>query len=96
MILESALLSIKPGQTGAFEQAFGEAQRLIASMPGYLSHELHRCLELENTYFLLVRWENLEAHTVGFRQSPEYTTWRKLLHHFYEPFPQVLHHERVF
>lgn len=44
---------------------------------------------------LLVRWDSLEAHTVGFRQSPEYQQWRTLLHHFYDPFPTVLHYAPV-
>ncbi|WP_416208652.1 antibiotic biosynthesis monooxygenase family protein [Acidovorax sp.] len=37
MILEIAQLTIRPGQTGAFEQAFAQAQRIIASMQGYQS-----------------------------------------------------------
>jgi heme-degrading monooxygenase HmoA len=41
-------------------------------MPGYLGHELHACIEAENRYLLLVRWESVEAHTRGFRGSPEY------------------------
>ena len=43
-----------------------------------------------------VRWETLEAHEVGFRQSPQYQQWKKLLHHFYDPFPTVSHYRRVF
>jgi hypothetical protein len=29
---------------------------------------------------------------VGFRQSAQYQEWRALLHHFYDPFPTVLHY----
>lgn len=64
-------------------------------MPGYLSHELQRCLERPNEYLLLVRWRSLQDHQVGFRQSAQYQEWRRLLHHFYEPFPVVSHYERV-
>jgi heme-degrading monooxygenase HmoA len=95
MILEAAPLSVKPGQSAAFESAFREAQSIISSMPGYLSHELQRCVEREGQYLLLVRWETLEDHEVGFRESPQYQQWRKLLHHFYDPFPTVLHYEEV-
>ncbi len=92
MILETAPLQIKLGQTAAFESAFAQAQLIIASMPGYLSHELQRCIEDDHQYLLLVRWETLEDHTIGFRQSAQYQEWRKLLHHFYDPFPTVLHY----
>ena len=95
MILETAVLNIRPGQDVAFEQAFRKAQSIIASMPGYLSHELQRCLETKNQYLLLVRWGQLEDHTVGFRRSPQYQEWKDLLHHFYDPFPKVEHYVSV-
>ncbi len=95
MILELALLDVKPGETAAFEAAFREAQAIIASMPGYVSHELQRCLETPSRYVLLVRWQTLEDHTRGFRGSPEYQRWKALLHHFYEPFPTVEHYAPV-
>jgi heme-degrading monooxygenase HmoA len=92
MILEIAQLQIKPGQTAAFEAAFAQAQPIIASMGGYRGHELQRCIENDHQYMLLVRWSMLEDHTLGFRQSPQYQEWRTLLHHFYDPFPTVLHY----
>ncbi len=92
MILEIATLQIRPGQTAAFEAAFAQAQTIIASMPGYLGHELQRCVEHDHQYALLVRWTSVAAHEEGFRKSPGYATWRALLHHFYDPFPTVLHY----
>jgi heme-degrading monooxygenase HmoA len=94
-ILESAFLQVRAGQSQAFESAFAVAQTIISSMPGYRSHELQRCIEREGHYLLLVRWDSVEAHEVGFRTSPQYQEWKKLLHHFYDPFPTVLHYERA-
>jgi heme-degrading monooxygenase HmoA len=95
MILEVAVLNIKPGMNQQFETAFVEASQIIASIKGYISHELQKCLESENQYLLLVNWQTIEDHTVGFRQSAEYQTWKKLLHHFYTPFPKVEHYQTV-
>jgi heme-degrading monooxygenase HmoA len=95
MILEAASLQVKPGQSAEFESAFGQAQRIISSMPGYISHELQRCLERDGQYLLLVRWKTVADHEEGFRKSAQYQEWRKLLHHFYDPFPTVLHYEAV-
>ena len=95
MILEVAILNVRPGRAPEFEQAFQQAQRIISSMVGYVSHELQRCLEVENKYILLVRWRRFEDHTEGFRKSAEYQEWRRLLHHFYDPFPTVEHYESV-
>lgn len=95
MILEAVMLNVKPGLESDFESVFKKASSIISSSPGYLSHELHRCIEVQGKYLLLVRWETLESHTIGFRNSAEYQDWKKLLHHFYEPFPTVEHFQEV-
>jgi len=94
-ILEVAPLDVRPGREAEFEAAFRKAQAIIASMPGYGSHELQRCIERPGRYLLLVRWAKLEDHTVGFRGSPRYQEWKTLLHHFYDPFPVVEHFRPV-
>lgn len=96
MILEVAILDVKPELVEEFEMTFKIASLIIAAMSGYISHELQRCIEMPNRYILLVRWQRLEDHTVGFRQSAEYQQWRTLLHHFYDPFPTVEHYEMIF
>ena len=93
MVLEVAILNIKEGLSKEFEQSFANASSIIASMKGYLSHQLKKCIEIESQYILLVNWETLEDHEIGFRNSPEYQNWKILLHHFYEPFPEVFHYE---
>ncbi|MBR1223067.1 antibiotic biosynthesis monooxygenase [Bradyrhizobium sp. U87765 SZCCT0131] len=92
MILEAAILNVKSGQIAAFEAAMGQARPLIAATPGFQRIEVRPCLETEGRYLLLVWWDSVEAHTVGFRQSARYQAWRDLLHHFYEPFPVVEHY----
>jgi len=72
MILEVAILDVIPGQEREFQAAFTRASSIIASVKGYVSHQLQRCLETRNRYILLVHWETREAHTLGFRGSEEY------------------------
>jgi heme-degrading monooxygenase HmoA len=96
MILEAAILNVKSGMEQDFETTFKLASTLISQGNGYVSHELHRCMEVPGKYLLLVKWKTIEDHTIGFRQSPEYQQWKQLLHHFYEPFPTVEHFEEVF
>lgn len=91
MILEVAILNVIPDKTAEFEVVFESAQEIIRSMHGYLGHQLQQNLEVPNRYLLLVKWENLEDHIVGFRNAPDYQVWKKLLHHFYSPFPDVMH-----
>lgn len=93
MILEVAILNVRGGQESAFEEAFRAAAPLIAATPGYLSHRLRRCMETSGRYLLLVEWETLAAHTIGFRQGPNFPAWKQALHHFYDPAPVVEHYE---
>jgi len=91
-VLELAILNIKDGRADDFEQAFAKAQNIISAMPGYIRHQLRRCVENPQQYLLLVSWETIEDHNVGFRNSAEYQQWRTLLHDFYQPFPSVEHY----
>jgi len=86
MILEVAILNVKNGQEKQFELDFVIDGQFISSIEGYAKHSLRKCLEQTNQYILLVDWENLEDHTIGFRQSPEYLEWKKILHHYYARF----------
>jgi len=92
MILEAAILNIKAGQGKAFEAALREALPLIEATLGFRGLEIRPCVEKPNQYLLLVRWDKLEDHTIGFRESYRYPKWRAALHHFYDPIPTVLHY----
>jgi heme-degrading monooxygenase HmoA len=95
MILEVAILIIKDGLEDQFEKDFATAGQYISAIKGYAGHSLQKCLEHKNKYLLLVNWENLTDHTLGFRQSAQYLEWKKLLHHYYDPFPTVEHYEPI-
>lgn len=90
-VVEQAVLDVKPGLEADFEAAFEKAREIIIGMNGCREVTLSRGVEHPGKYLLLVRWDTVEDHEVGFRQSPEYAQWRDLLHHFYEPFPVVEH-----
>ncbi|MET0279675.1 MAG: antibiotic biosynthesis monooxygenase [Steroidobacteraceae bacterium] len=95
MILEVAILNVHAHRTADFESSFAQAAPLIAASPGYVSHEMRRCVEVANRYILLVTWQSIEDHVVGFRGSDAYQSWKALLHHYYDPFPTVEHYEQL-
>ena len=51
MILEVAVLDVRAGSEAAYEAAFQQASSIISSMPGYISHQLQRCIELPNPLY---------------------------------------------
>ncbi len=89
MIIEQALLQVKPGQSDQFAKAMHQARPLIAVQPGFQSIEVRPSVDCPDQYLLVVVWDSVESHRDGFRKSPEYEKWRRLLHDFYDPMPSV-------
>jgi heme-degrading monooxygenase HmoA len=92
MVLEHALIDIRPGTGEAFEAALAEARRVIAASPGFVSLRLHRGIETPDRYLLLVEWDTLDAHVVGFRESDAFAAWRALIGPFFATPPEVVHY----
>ena len=95
MVLERAQFRITPGREEEFEQAFEQAQRLLAGSHGFSGATLSRGVESPSAYLLLVEWETLEDHTVGFRESPAFGEWRGLIGHLFDGAPDVEHFVQV-
>jgi len=96
MVTEIALLHIREQESSLFEAAFEQTQSIISATKGYIEHELQKCIEEENKYLLIVRWQTLEDHTEGFRKGDACNDWKKMLHHFYDPFPIVEHYKKIY
>jgi heme-degrading monooxygenase HmoA len=93
MILEIATIDIKKGTNDEFEQNLSKAQSVISKSKGYISHQFQKCIEQDNRYVLLIRWQTLEDHTKGFRESDLFQQWRALIGPFFETAPFVQHYE---
>jgi heme-degrading monooxygenase HmoA len=91
MILEIALLTVKDGMEAEFEAQAAKAVSLFRGAKGCLSMEIRRSIEIPNRYRLLIGWETLEAHTVDFRNSPDFQAWRGLVSHCFAAPPEVEH-----
>ena len=85
MIIEHALLQVRPGEEAAFELAMANAKPLINASPGFQGIEVRPAAEKPGLYLLLVRWDSIADHRDGFRNSDRYQQWRALLHPFYDP-----------
>ncbi len=75
MISEIVILNIKPGQSTQFEQTFAQAQKIIAAVPGYQSHQLQRCIETSNRYILMDSMANFRS---PYSRVPKFCGVRKL------------------
>lgn len=86
MILEVALIRVRPGEGDAMEASFAEARLIVAAAPGCRDLRLHRGIESPERFVLLVEWDSVAAHMEGFRRSPDFERWRALMHrHFAGP-----------
>lgn len=91
MILELAIIDIKANSNAEFEANLDKAQYVIAQSKGYIGHQFKKCIEQENRYILLIQWETLEDHTIGFRESELFKEWRGLIGPYFEKAPVVQH-----
>jgi heme-degrading monooxygenase HmoA len=93
MVLEQALFEITPGSESDFEAAVEQGKELIAQAHGFHSLKLLRGIEQPGTYLLLIEWETLEDHTVGFRESELFVRWRELIGSYFATAPVAKHFE---
>jgi len=92
MIIEHGSITILAGHEADFEAAFVEAATVIAQSPGFRFVRIARGVERSSTYLLLVGWDTLEDHTVGFRGSDLFTRWRALIGPHFAGAPEVEHY----
>ncbi|HTW06924.1 MAG TPA: antibiotic biosynthesis monooxygenase family protein [Acidimicrobiales bacterium] len=79
MVLEIARLTIAEGHAAEFESAFDLFKEVLAKAPGFHGAELRKCVERPSEYWLLVRWETVEAHTVDFKNAGGFARWDQLV-----------------
>jgi heme-degrading monooxygenase HmoA len=95
MIVERALMAITPGREADFEAAMAQAKGVVSQSPGFRSIRVTRGIESPSTYLLLLEWDTLEDHTVGFRESELFTQWRGLIGEFFAEPPAVEHYTPI-
>ena len=94
MILELADIRIQPGQQAEFDEAIQRGLATVASQAkGFRGFEVHKGIESPERYLLMIYWDTLEDHTVGFRQGPLFPQWRAIVGPFFAMPPQVEHFE---
>lgn len=96
MILEHADIRIDPAKAADFEAAILRgASTVIATAKGFRGFKVNRSQESAGRYILMIYWDTLEDHTVGFRQSPAFAEWRGIVGPFFLQPPVVEHLELV-
>jgi heme-degrading monooxygenase HmoA len=92
MVLELAIIDIKIGTNQSFESAIEHAKKVISKSKGFIDITVKHCAEQQNRYILLIHWQTLEDHTIGFRESELFKEWRALIGPFFENPPIVQHY----
>lgn len=96
MIVEIADFTVRPEDRSAFSEAIARAAAtVLAQAAGYRRHTILACQETPGRFILHVEWDSVEAHTVGFRQSPAFAQWRAIIGPFFQQPPHVEHFDVV-
>lgn len=91
MVLEIADFAVQPGTEDAFAEAVREGLTLVGATPGFRNARLTRGVETPSRFVLLIEWDTVEAHTVGFRESEAFGKWRALVGPYFARDPHVEH-----
>jgi len=95
MILEIAQIEVKEGAQARFERGVAQSRELFMRAKGCLGVELQRSVEFPARYRVLVQWITLEDHTIAFRNSADFATWRSNVQEYFAAPPTVEHHQAV-
>jgi heme-degrading monooxygenase HmoA len=94
MILELADIRILPGRQSDFDEAIQLGlTTILARAKGFRGWKVNKGIESPDRYLLMVFWETLEDHTIGFRQSPLFQQWRAIVGPYFAAPPVVEHFE---
>lgn len=91
MIMETALISVKPGEEAAFLEALERGKQVLARANGFRAIHVHQGIERPSTFLLAIGWETLEHHTIEFREGPLFPEWRSHIGPFFAEAPVVEH-----
>lgn len=92
MILEIADIRIAPGKQAEFDAAIQHGVAGVASKAkGFRGFKVQKGIESPERYVLMIWWETLEDHTVGFREGPLFAQWRAIVGPFFAAPPVVEH-----
>lgn len=95
MILEIATVDIVRGQEAEYLRAFNQTQEILAAQEGYISCEVQNCIEIPSRFLVMVKWQSLESHTIGFRESSDFVRWRAFVSPFFSSPPDIKHYSLV-
>jgi heme-degrading monooxygenase HmoA len=94
MIKEIADIRVHQGEQEAFKVAVQHGLvSVLSHAKGFRRFEVQHCLETPERFVLLITWDTLEDHTVGFRTSPAFALWREIVGRYFASPPLVEHFE---
>lgn len=95
MVLEVALVDVRPGQEKEFSMAYRKARHVLAETPGCRSVRMTQGVESPSRFVLLVEWDSVAAHVENFRGSDRFGVWRSAIGEFFAAPPHVEHYTDV-
>jgi heme-degrading monooxygenase HmoA len=95
MVTEIADFTVLAASQEQFADAVREGLKFVAETPGFRNARLTRSIETPTRFVLMIEWDTVEAHTVGFRESENFRSWRALVGPHFDGAPTVEHFDDV-
>jgi len=95
MILEMSRVRILPGKEAEFEKVFFEALDILSTLKGFLGGDLEKSLNQPGLYYMMIKWETVENHTIDFPASEEAARAMPLVLPLFDGMPKADHLMRI-
>jgi len=93
MIVEYTRYRIAGDRSAAFLEAYQDAARFLQESPHCISFELTHCVEEKDRFILRIEWKSTEEHLQGFRKSPGFKEFYRLVQPFFNNIEEMQHYE---
>lgn len=90
MVLEVALIDVRPGTEDGFAAAYRTVRQAVAGSAGCRSVRMTHGEETPTRFVLLVEWDSIELHE-QFRASERFGEWRAAIGPYFANPPRVEH-----
>jgi heme-degrading monooxygenase HmoA len=91
VVTEFAKIQVKPGMEAKLEEGIAKSLLLFQRAKGCQGVALKRSVEDASRYWLVIKWDSMEAHTRDFIGTPDFSTFIGTVSDCFADRPQVDH-----
>jgi len=92
VVLEVVDIRAREGEQAAFEEAVVRGiETVVAKAKGFRGYKVNRGVESPDRFLVMIFWDTIDDHMVGFRESEAFDEWRAIVGGLFAEPPKMEH-----